>query len=451
MKKVLMIAYYFPPVGGSGVIRTLKFAKYLPKYGWKPEILTIKDNCYESYMPRDFSLLNEIPVDLAVCRTSVIKPLDLLFAIRRRFKAVANSKKEITPSTHAENTNVKTLMQRFKDAITSFLSIPDKQIGWLPFALIKGRAIIKKNGIDIIYSTASPWTTHLIGYLLKKITKKYWVADFRDPWTLDLLYEEKGYTKLRKITEQFLEKKIMNAADKVVCISETMKNNLVNKYPFLKEKIEVITNGFDREDFAKEESIKKSSKFTISYIGTLYHNRDPKDFIIALAQVVNANKEVRENIKVKFVGMIEKEIEFKQLISDFNLKEIVKMVNYIPQKEALQYLKNSDVLLLIIGNDKRGDYILTGKIFEYLASNKPILALVPEGEAANLIRETKAGIVVDPENTEEIKKSIVNFYSKYKQGCLKIDSDINKIEKFDREKLTGNLTKIMESCLKIDF
>lgn len=450
MKKILLITYHFPPVGGSGVVRTLKFAKYLPVYDWEPYILTIKESDYESYMPKDNCLLNEISSQMKITRTSVFRLLNYFIKIREGFRKYTLSDRKSNLHQNDINGGHKGLIQKFKDIFTGAFTTPDNQIGWLPFGIYAGVKLIEENNIDIIYSSGPPWTTHLIGYLLKKITKRKWIVDFRDPWTQDLLYVEKEYTTIRKRIERFLEKKILYLGDRIICISQTMRINLVNKYPRIKEKTTIITNGFDEDDFRADASVYNlGQSFIISHIGTLYHKRNPENFLRAIAKMINSSVEIKKRLKVRFIGIIEDREEYVRLIAKYGLNEVVETINYVSRQEALKYLLTSTALLLLIGSQKSSQYILTGKIFEYLGSGKPILALVPEGgEAANLIKMTNSGIVVNPDCVEEIKTAVQKLYSMHLDGQSSTTFAKNDISSFSRKKITGDLARLLNASLE---
>lgn len=410
MKKALMIAYDYPPLGGGGVFRTLKFTKYLSQFGFQPYVLTVKNPMYTT---RDPTLLREIPSEVKVFRT---------FSFEHRALRAP----------------------RLLNIDLKWFYTPDVNIGWLPFAVHAGAKIIKRENIDVIFATFPLATSLLIGFLLKKKTKKPLVIDFRDLWT-DSPFTEYP-TKLHESVEKKMEEAIITHADYVIVVSDSMKKSLIKRYPFTKSKIEVITNGFDPEDFKNLKKKEPPNKFRITHTGSLYGVRTARPFLLALKELIEEKADLREKIETTFVGRYGKETPL--LVKNFRLEDVAKLVRYISHKECLELMLNSHVLLLLItAKGPKGKGILTGKLFEYLASHRPILAVAPEGgAAANVIESVKAGTVVSPNNIQLIKQTVFEFYEKWKQGKLaKITSDITK---YNRRFLTQHLAQIFEKATR---
>jgi glycosyltransferase involved in cell wall biosynthesis len=406
MKKMLMIAYHYPPFGGGGVFRTLKFTKYLPKFGFQPYVLTVKN---PMYMIRDPKLLREIPPEAKVFRA---------FSFEHRALRVP----------------------RLLNIDLKWFYIPDVNIGWLPFAFHAGVKIIEKEEIDTIFVTAPPFTSFLVGYLLKRKTGKPLILDFRDPWT-DSPFTEYP-TKLHENIEKKMEEIIVTHADYVIGAGNSIKHSLIKKYPFIKSKIEVITNGFDPDDFKNLKIHEPTNKFRITHTGSLYGVRTARPVLLALKELTEEKPDLRKKLEIMFVGKYGKETPL--LVRNFRLEDTVKLIRYISHKECLELMLNSHALLLLItAKGPRGKGILTGKLFEYLACQRPILAIAPEnGAAADIIKSLKAGTVVSPDKIQLIKQTILEFYKKWKQDKLaKIISDITK---YDRRFLTQRLAQIFE-------
>jgi glycosyltransferase involved in cell wall biosynthesis len=409
MKKVLLTAYHFPPLGGGGVFRVLKFAKYLPEFGYQPHVLTVKNPMYRT---RDPTLVREIPSDAKVYRT---------FSFEHR----------ILRAPRLLNINLK------------WFYMPDQNIGWLPFAVSAGAKIIKKEKIDVIYATAPSWTSLLIGFFLKRKTKKPLVIDFRDPWTDNpfITYP----TKFHKWFENKIEKIMVAHADYVTVAFDSIKNTLVKKYPFTKSKIETITNGFDPEDFKNLKIYEKTGKFTITHVGSIYGLLTAEPLLVALKELVEEKKEIREKVEAVFVGRYGKETWL--LVRKLGLQENVRFVDYVPHREGLEFMVNSQALLLLLTvEDSRGKGILPGKIFEYIASRKPIIAIAPEdGRAAKIIKSVNAGTVISQKNVQRIKEAIVDYYKQWTEGETSTTTyNTGDITVYDRKVLTRRLVKIFE-------
>jgi len=412
MKKVLMIAYQYPPLGGGGVFRTLKFTKYLPQFGFQPYVLTVKN---PMYVTKDRTLLREIPPIVKVFRT---------FSFEHR----------VLRAPRLLNIDLK------------WFYTPDVNIGWLPFAVHTGVKIIKKENIDAIFATSPIWTSLLVGFLLKKTTKKPLVIDFRDPWTDNPFAEYP--TKLHENIEKKMEETILTQANYVIVASDSTKNSLIKRYPFIKSKIEVITNGFDPDDFKDLKIQEQTNKFRITHTGSIYGLLTARPFLLALKKLTEEKADLRKKLESIFVGNYGKETPL--LVKKFKLEDVVKLVRYVPHKECLELMLNSQALLLLITvEDPRGEGILTGKLFEYLASQRPILAIAPEnGAAANVIRSLKAGIIVSQNNIQLIKDTILKLYEQWKQDKLiRITGDISK---YDRRILTQRLAQIFETIMRIE-
>ena len=410
MMKVLIAAYHYPPLGGGGVFRSLKFSRYLPEFGYKPYVLTVKNPLRSQ---KDPLLMKDIPREASIIRT---------FSFEHRiFRA----------PRHFLNISLK------------WFFVPDEHIGWLPTAVSEGVKLIKKNNINVIYATGPVWTTFLIGFLLKKKTKKPLIIDFRDPWinNSNLKYP----TKLHEFIEKSLEKKIVTQANYIIAATDLIRDDLIKRYPFVASKIETITNGFDPEDFKNLNLNTKSSKFRITYAGSIYGLLTARSFLSALKELIIENEEFKKNIEVVFVGNYGKET--LSLVKEMRLADYVKLKEYIPHKKCLELVMNSDVLLLLITIlGSKGKEILTGKIFEYLASQNPILAIAPvDGLASKLIRSLDAGIIVAPGDVRCVKESILLFYNRWRSGkSLLVQNNYSKIQKFNRKILTHRLSKIFD-------
>ena len=409
MKKALLIAYHFPPLGGGGVFRTLKFTKYLSEFGYQPYVLTVKNPMYRE---KDPTLIKEIPAEAKIHRT---------FSFEHRILRVPR----------LLNINLK------------WFYMPDQNIGWLPLGVSTGAKLVKKENIDVIYATSPIWTSLLIGMLVKKKTKKPLVVDFRDPWTDNPFINYP--TKLHQRLERKLEKTVLTQADYVTVATDLMKNNLIRKYPFIKSKIETITNGFDPDDFKNLKIHKKTGKFTITYVGSIYGLLTAKPFLTALKALVEEKKGFKEKVAVVFVGNCGKETP--QLVRQLGLEENVRFVGYVQHRKGLEFMVNAQALLLLITIEgSKGERILTGKLFEYLASRKPIIALVPEnGLAANVIKSLNAGTVVSPRDVQRVKKVIASYFDQWMEEKLSEAMDVtSNITLYNRKVLTGKLARIFD-------
>jgi glycosyltransferase involved in cell wall biosynthesis len=407
MKNVLVVAYHYPPVGGGGVFRSLKFTKYLPQFGFRPYVLTVKNSMYT---PKDPTLVREIPPEVKVTAT---------FSFEHRILRAS----------------------RLLNIDPEWFFITDVNLGWLPFAVHAGTRIIKQENIDVIYVSVPIWTSLLIGYLLKKKTQKPIVIDFRDPWTINPF--RKTPTKFHARIDDYLERRVLASADYVITVSQPYRRRLIEKYPFLKNKCEVIMNGFDPDDFKYLKRQPLQDKFRIVHAGSLYGLRTPKHFLRALQELVQEKPYLRKQIEVQFVGNYGKETPV--IVDKLGLNDLVRFIGFMSHEKSLGLMVNSHVLLLIVavgGYETSG--IVTGKLFEYLFSGRPILALAPKNSiVANIIQSANAGLVVSSD-TEAIKNGILEFYKQWTERKLAATTNTAVIERYNRKVLTHKLAQIFE-------
>jgi len=436
-RKVLIVAYRFPPIGGGGVQRTLKFVKYLPLYGWDPVVLTVKPWGLEL---RDDTMLHEIPEGIQIYRTFAFD----LIRINQLFKQMCR-RKGSHPSPVCDKTNNRRDLFRAVKDIIHLVSIPDIEVGWLPFAVLQAKKIINTEHVDCVYSTSGPATAHLVGLCLKHWTNRPWIADFRDPWTQQHFASHRSIKRLK--IEENLELRVLKAADRAITVTKPIADAFYQKYDQVSPgKFSVITNGYDANDFSSTPSVikKKSQKFIIVHTGSFYALQTPIYFLKALRLLLDETPSIQRDIEVVFAGRWETRDD--KIVHDLGLKNVIKFVGYVAHQEGICLLSNSDVLLLIIASTAVNVY--SGKIFEYLAIKKPILALVPpEGVAAVLIKKTRTGVVVNPEDIIPIKNEILRMYKRYKAGTLTINPELSIISKFERKSLTNDLAVILNEVI----
>jgi glycosyltransferase involved in cell wall biosynthesis len=378
MQKVLIVTYYWPPGSGAGVQRWLKFSKYLTKLGWEAVLLTV-DPDFAVYSAIDHSLNNEVPANLTVYKTRA----------RDYFRLYKKDKSKI-PSAGFAIDEEKGFVSHITRFIRGNFFIPDPRRGWNRFAFKKACEIIETRKIDHVITTSPPHSTQLIGLKLKK---KYpeiqWIADLRDPWT-DIYYYDKFYpTFLSKRIDSAYEKSVLISADKIITIGKSLKELFSSKIPGIEEKIEVISNGYDEEDFS-ELIASKPGIFTISYVGTLSGSYPINGFLKSL-KLLN---EDGINFRLRFAGVVSQ--EHKELISSATGGSNIEFIPYSGHLTAIRNMLDASVLLLIIPDHLSSRSIITGKLFEYLASGKPVICLGPvDGDAAKILEETGHGKTFD--------------------------------------------------------
>lgn len=440
-KNVLFIAYHFPPIGGSGVQRSLKYVKYLPSNGYTPIVSTVKDGHNFAY---DYGMLKEIPEEAKVYRSNSGEMLWL----REKIEMVNSALSKIRGSSEKEEVNDSNTISEerdtIKDKIFRYLEynyyIPDTKIRWYKHAVkdIEKR-ILKENDIDIIYSTSAPYTDHLIAMEIKKKTNKPWVADFRDPWIGNDTIMNR-YSDKRIEIEKGMEEKVISLADIVINVTEPITDMYKERYPKYKDKFITITNGFDGGD---KECIKKieSNKFTINYAGLLDSSRTPKSLIEALEKLVKYKPEIAKCLEVNFTGYVANDL--MNMINCSEISNNIKINSYVEHKEILNIMGNSNINLIILPDISESKGVFTGKIFDYILAERPVLGIMPvDGVAAKLINENDIGLAVNHGDISKIEEFILSEYEKFKAGKNINTNSISRCEQFDRRNLTKQLVDI---------
>jgi glycosyltransferase involved in cell wall biosynthesis len=370
--KVLIITYYWPPSGGAGVQRWLKFTKYLPASGWLPVILTIKPE-YAAYPFRDNTLYGEIPLDVEIYRTKAIN-----------YFALYNKDQSKIPHAGFASGAPKGIKSRISRFLRGNFFIPDPRKGWNKYAFRKACELIRKEKISHIITTSPPHSTQLIGLKLKhQFPKIKWVADLRDPWTDIYYYEMFRPSPVARMADREMERNVLTRADAITTVGQTLASLLGSKAEGISQKIHVLPNGFDEEDFDGITPV-LPERFTITYVGSL----SPAYPVTGLIEAVRDLKINNRPVKLKFVGTVPEPIQ--DLFKEDEEGERPEFVQYCEHPEAIRHMMGSTMLLLIIPDHQSNKSILTGKIFEYLATEKPVLLLGPaDGDAARLL--TKCG------------------------------------------------------------
>jgi glycosyltransferase involved in cell wall biosynthesis len=396
MKKVLIITYYWPPSGGAGVQRWLKFAKYLPEYGWQPIILTV-DPEYASYPQRDESLLSEVDPGCLVYTTKS-------FELYNLYKLISG-KKEVPYGGFANESDEGFLQKASKFLRGNFL-LPDPRKGWNKYALKKAAELIREYGIDTVVTTSPPHSTQLIGLELKRRLNICWIADLRDPWTDIYYYNQFKHTAFARKIDQKYEREVVENADLLITVSEDVKRIFAEKSDLpVASKTIVIPNGFDEDDF-RITNLPIESRKVITYTGTISEAYDVDGFLQAFSDL---DEKLKSQFLFRFVGKVPLSVEQKFKSTGLELE----LVGYVDHPKSIEYLLRSDLLLLVIPKVKNNRGILTGKFFEYLASEKSILAIGPiDGDLAKLIQETESGMLFDYSDSGGMKAFIEGVFTK---------------------------------------
>lgn len=433
MKHVLVVAYQFPPVGGSGVQRTLKFVKYLPDNGWIPHVLTRDTG---RMVQRDDTLMAEVPSGVAVLRTPAwdMTALPGKLALAGKF-------------------------------IAWKLLVPDGEVLWMRGAVKKARKRLMAGGIDAVYTTSYPYSDHLIGLGLKReFPKVPWIADFRDEWTNNPYLLDHPHPAWRMLREKAMERTVLEQADTLVTNSPGMKANFLMSYPGLdlENRMHVIPNGYDPDDFAVSDSGSTDSvgfgetsfaaivndRFTLTYTGALYGRRKPDLFLEALGRLVSEGRVGKDAFRVRLMGSYKTDV-IRNLAQRNGLSGTILLDGYQPHGECLRAMAASDALLLLEGGGPGAEAFFTGKVFEYIHTGRPILAVVPEnGAAAGVVRDTGTGIVCGCEDVRAIMDGFMQLHDAWKAHKPACDPKPEMIGAYDRRVLTATLAGLLSGMVK---
>ncbi|MCF6167810.1 glycosyltransferase family 4 protein [Lutibacter sp.] len=425
MKKALIITYYWPPAGGSGVQRWLKFVKYFRDFGVEPVVFTVKN---PQYPILDKSLQNEIPKGVEILKQPIWEPNNIVsFIVKKNNETVGF----LNPNP--------SVFGKLAQYIRANYFIPDARKFWIKPSVKYLKNYLSKNEIDVIITTGPPHSTHLIGLKLKQKLAVKWVADFRDPWTEIDYFHQLPLTKKSIKKHKYLEKEVLNNADAVIVVGDTMKKN----YSKFNKNVITVTNGFDSEIVDTKGLL--DTKFTMTHIGLMNADRNPEMLWKVLAEISTENKDFAKDFELKLIGKIAPDVNKAILVN--NLGNNIHLIDYIPHDKVIEFQKKSQLLLLVVNNVPSAKAIITGKVFEYLMAKRPILAIAPiNGDLAEIIKRTNSGFVVGFDDEVLLKKTILDLYSRFKQQNLEINS--KKIEQFHRRELTKKVSKIINSITK---
>ena len=435
MKKALIITYYWPPAGGAGVQRIAKFCKYLGDCGWEPVVLTVRDGNFPSLDP---SLEYDVGQIKKVHKVPTWEPHKIYY------KLAGKQVGHVDTSEEGGRAGIfKRMMLVLAEFIRLNFFIPDSRIGWYGKAVRAGEKIIREERPAIIFSSAPPFTVHLIGLRLKKKFMLPWVTDFRDPWLENLHYNKGGRFWFVKWINSVLEKKVISHADHVVCVGEHLKQILLPKvYGRPSTDFTVITNGYDNSDVVG--NVQAGKRFILSYFGTIYPQRFPVQLLSVLRELIDRDPELADNFSFRIIGNISPEV--KGLVSDKLPAENLAMGAYVSHREILEMLYQPQLLLLTIDKVPLNEHIITGKIFDYLPTGNPILGVGPvTGDAAKIIRQTETGAMFDYMDIGRMKDFVYNNYFAWKDNSL--NKGRKRFPAFERKKITGQLAEIFDALL----
>ncbi len=422
--KVLIITYYWPPAGGPGVQRWLKFVKYLPDFGIEPIVYIPKNPTYPII---DKNLESEVGGRVTILKQKIKEPYGWASVFSK--KDAKNISSGIIPGKKTQS-----LIQKFLLWVRGNLFIPDARVLWVNPSVEFLKKYIDENKIETIITTGPPHSLHLIGLKLKTNLNIKWFADFRDPWTTIGYHKELKLTSKSQKKHLRLEREVLNSADVVIVTSQTTKKEFEK---ITSRPIYTITNGYDVENVGK---VALDEKFTISHIGSFLSERNPRILWKVLKNIIKENPEFAHDFQMNLVGAVSQEV--LNTIQEFKLNKYINILGYVSHKEAIVFQKKSQVLLLVEINSEQTKNIIPGKLYEYMSAERPIIGIGPEeSDFENILIQTNTGIFHQYDEIEKLEQTILDYYNKYKTEGLK-NYPVG-LQQYSRKSLTQELAKLL--------
>ncbi|MRX39785.1 glycosyltransferase [Flavobacterium sp. LC2016-23] len=423
-KKLLIITYYFPPAGGPGVQRWLKFVKYLPEFNVQP-IIYVPEN--PTYPIVDEGLVSEVSDQVIVLKNKIWEPYQLASVFSK------NKTKKISSGIFPQKKK-QTFLDKTFLWVRGNLFIPDARVFWVKPSVVYLEKYIKDNNIDTIVTSGPPHSLHLIGLELKQKLNVKWLADFRDPWTTIGYHKALRLSSYAAKKHKKLEYKVLNSADTVIVTSKTTKTEFE---AITSKPITVITNGYDIENVEKQTL---DTKFTLAHIGSFLSDRNPEFLWESLVELLYEIPDFKSHLEIKLIGAVSQEV--LDAIDQHKLRDYLNLLGYVSHREAIAHQKKSQVLLLIEINSEDTRSIIPGKLFEYMVSNRPIIAIGPQGsDFAAIVKETNTGVFFDYSEKEKLKSVILDFYNQFLEG--KLQANGVGLQQYSRKNLTGQLVQLI--------
>ena len=423
-KKILIITYYWPPAGGPGVQRWLKFVKYLPDFGIQP-IVYIPEN--PTYPIVDQNLVKEVSDKAIILKQTIFEPYQLAsFFSKNKTKKISSG---IIPNQKKQSFLDKTFLW-----IRGNLFIPDARVFWVKPSVAYLEKYIVDNNIHTIITSGPPHSLHLIGLKLKQKLDLKWIADFRDPWTTIGYHKSLRLSSFAAKKHITLENQVLNTADTIIVTSKTTKTEF---QAITNKPIAVITNGYDTEEVEKQTL---DSKFSLAHIGSFLSERNPLILWKILVELIEEIADFKSHLEIKLIGAVSQEVI--ETINQFGLNFYLNNLGYVSHREAIAHQRKSQVLLLIEINSDDTKSIIPGKLFEYMVSNRPIIAIGPkDSDFSEIITNTNTGVFFDYSEKMKLKSVILDFYNQFLEG--KLQSNGVGLQNYSRRNLTEDLVQLL--------
>ncbi|MCS6934810.1 MAG: hypothetical protein NZM35_06650 [Chitinophagales bacterium] len=402
MRHALVLTYYFPPAGGVAVQRILKFCKYLPEFGWKPTIVTVDSG---SYIFTDETLVRQVPPDLNVHYTSSIEPF-------RLYNMLRGVKGKNMPTLSVGGTTKKSWLQKVAEFLRANIFIPDARVGWVPYAVSQSLKLFHEKKFEALITTGPPHSTHLAGLKIKNKTGIKWVADFRDPWTKNMINEYLPRLSVVNRIEKKMEESVLRHADAVTVVGKGMVSDFINRT----SRVIAIHNGYDEDDF-HVGAISTAGYFMMRHVGNLILPMNVPVLWQTLSELRQSNRQFKEKFRLEFIGSYHPQTALD--LEKYNLKDCTTLIPFVSHRDAIGYMKGAELLLFVVPNYTNRNWVITGKIFEYIASGSAIMPLGPaDSDAAEILASSGREKMIDYEDAAGMKKHIIDIFEKWQRGDL---------------------------------
>jgi glycosyltransferase involved in cell wall biosynthesis len=431
-RRVLLLSYYFPPAGGPGVQRALKFAKYLPECGWAPTVLTVREGAFPAH---DRSLADDVPTEATVHRTPSFDP--------HWFYARLTGRSDDEVSVGSVKGQEETWMETVARWIRANFFLPDARVGWVPFAVWRGRQLIVEANVDAILTTGPPHSTHLAGAALQGLTGVPWVADLRDPWTDINYYDELPHTRWARRLDAALERMVLRRARAVTTVSPTWRRLLAEKTGRAAgEAVTVVQNGFDADDLSPGTRAPSADAFEVTHVGSLYASRNPTGLWRALRRL--RDEGAVPALRIRLVGTVDPNV--RTALEAQKLMDVTEIIPYVPHDEAVAYMQRAGLLLLSIEAFPQDEGMITGKIYEYLAAGRPVVGLgPPDGDAAALLRKTDGGRLFSRDDASGLSHYIRSHYEAWAADMPRDGASTDALDPYRRRAQTERMAAVLDN------
>lgn len=439
-KKLLIITYYWPPTGGAGVQRWLKFVKYLREFGWEPVVYTPSN---PESPDEDESLLRDVPDGVTVLKTEIWEP----YNVYRKFTGAKKGEK-IQAAFHSDKKKAG-FKQKLSVWIRGNFLIPDPRKFWIKPSVAYLKDWLKNNPVDAIVSSGPPHSMHMIARRLHKETGIKWIADFRDPWTNIDFYDDLNLSEWADRRHRKMEQQVLQEADVVLSVGPTMNTQFIEMMHGYGDrnqdaKFKVIANGYDEDDVYKG-AVESDSRFSVSHIGTMSNARNPEVLWRAIQKLSKEDSVFAKTVEIRLIGKVDNSVS--ESVRAHGLGDVLKLVQYLPHHEVVKWQKQSSLLLLVLNNTRTAKGILTGKFFEYMSAQRPVLAVGPvDGDAAEILRETGAGTIAGYADDQLMYDQLKTFWQQFQSGTLRVNA--SGVDRYSRKELTRQLADVLDELTR---